>query len=211
MKEYVLLIALLLGLSGCIVVQEPDGSAPYGQSSPPLVQPMSPPRSGHLLFVRAAPPVPLPIQNMSYFDSVVQPLLGRFHLPLYVTATGSSDLPIGTVAPLGGTIGNQVFGWYAINPSNGTRCVVMPARLTGITTTMGSIFVNSLQTALQTLAQNGSQQSASPTRPTILSADFDCYGPINIGDRLDVAIRFYVNDGRGWVAQDFTLPDLVVQ
>lgn len=171
----------------------------------------------HLLIIHATNPIPIAQDTQSMVNSLVQ-TQGRFQVTFRITAVGTDDLPIATIIMPGGGMGrHSVFGWNAWNPGNGARCIVMTWGLAGLETVdPGFQFhVEDVQGRVRDeialLEQRGAPNSVSSSRPSFVSADFDCTGPINIGDQVSIQARFYVRGPSGWVPADYTLEYQTVQ
>lgn len=171
-------------------------------------QDIQPSAASRQLNVVATKPVFIP-HNPTYMQPfTMRKVAGRFRIIFRINSASASELPLVTVG-YGGFRADLVEGWQAFDTQRGSGCIAFRQELQGIETITGSTV--GLRSSLETLARQVSAQTiASPTRPTFISADFGCDGPLEIGDSISAQIRFYVRQHNGWVPADYTFVGLQV-
>jgi hypothetical protein len=129
---------------------------------------------------------------------------GRFRLLFRVVSTTADEVPIAIIA-YGGLRADYLFEWTAYS-SAGARCFALKGDTSGIKVYDHVVDAGLAIRELQDLQD--SETRASPTRPTIISVDFDCDTPIHPGDTVSVQSKFFVRKDYRWTEADYTFENL---
>jgi hypothetical protein len=135
-----------------------------------------------------------------------EPRDGMFRIVFRITAR-STPVPF-TAIGYGGWRSDYLLDWTATT-SAGATCVALRQNAGGLPVYSGGT-VGANASIRRLIEEDNGGQFASPRRPTIITADFNCDAAVRPGDRVTVQIRFYVRSASGWGAADYSFEDLQV-
>lgn len=125
---------------------------------------------------------------------------GTFRIAFRVMAN-QQEVPISTIG-YGGWRSDFILDWTAFT-SNGARCNVIRQNLIGIDVFSGGT-IGAADSIRSLLESSGAGSVASSTRPTIISADFDCDGAVRPGDSVSIQIKIFTLGYPGWTTATYS-------
>lgn len=158
-----------------------------------------------LLTINATRPVQMNVQEHMFIERTIYP--NGFRVMFRINTANGQDAPIVAIG-YGGLRSDYVFGWTAFS-SGAATCELDRDKVRGLSIYSGGTI--GAEESIRDLAdESSSETTASHTRPTIVSADFRCDGPIEAGDAITIQVKLFILNRYRWAPADFTFVDLPV-
>lgn len=162
-----------------------------------------PPNDANLLRVVATRPI---VIRSNRYPVLFEPHAGYVRMVFRVTAAGGPT-PFSTIG-YGGARSDFVLDWDAYS-SSGAHCIVVRGALFGAAVYSGGT-IGAAQSLRDLVQEDGARTVATPSRATIVRADFSCDSRVRPGETMTVQIKFYVLGPYGWRTAVYSFDDMQV-